>query len=359
MLQVYKFVDSHSVHELQKDVEFFFKKIKGASATDSFDPDTYCLPNFATKVKRKVTKRVNGKSVQSNNDLHKKLEAFFNKYRGLGIGQTLVDGAFDGMNNIASLLNNKHARTSINNLPANIQQEAKKLFIHLYENTLAAYGIKEHYKSFCKKQHNIWCPFCGMETLEDFTFIKEDYDHLLAKSIYPFAAVNMKNLAPMGKKCNRTHKKNQDLIWDGVKQIKAVNPYAAKLDIEVDFSGTILPSSKNKKGSWKLDVMPKKEEVIRWQEVFQINKRIEKDYFTRGKRPDFETWMTDFTSSHDVKSNLTTLTKVRTALEKFGKNYENERFKEGRYVKASLFKWISRNAPDTYIQAVLDTIQRN
>jgi hypothetical protein len=358
MLQKYTFVDKLNVHELQVDIEEFFKKIKGVTTADSFDPDQYCSARFATIVKRKVIKKRKGVNTPVNNDLHKKLNAFFNKYKTLGPAKAIVDDCFEGMNKINALLNNTQIRYCLSDLPKSIQNETKSLFLHLYKNTLSTYGIKKHYESFCNEQQNRWCPFCGMEMLEDFSFIKEDYDHLLAKSIYPLAAVNMKNLAPMGKKCNRTHKKDQDLIWDGKTQTRAINPYSSKLDIEIDFTGTILPNGKSKKGTWKLKALPNKIEVDRWQEIFRINARITKDYFTGGKRPDIETWITDFTNRHDQDPNLTTLKKVRAALDKVGKEYENERFKEGRYVKASLFKWVSVNAPDTYIQALLDIIQR-
>lgn len=358
MLQKYKFVDKLSVNDLQADIEVFFKRIKGVTAADSFDPDTYCPARLASKVKRKVNKKIKGINTLVNNKLYNKLAAFFNKYKVLGPAKSTVDDCFENMNRINALLSNAQVRYCLSDLPNGIQKETKSLFVHLYENTLGSYGIKTHYKSFCKKQQNRWCPFCGMETLEDYTFIKEDYDHLLAKSIYPFASVNMRNLAPMGKKCNRTHKKDQDMIWNGITQNRSINPYSQKIDVEIDFTGSILPNSKRKKGIWKLRVLPDRVEVNRWQEIFRINARIKKDYFTGGKRPDIETWITDFTTYHDMDPNLKTLKKVRDALNKFGRNYEHERYKEGRYIKSSLFKWISGNASDIYIQALLDIIQR-
>ncbi|RZK10825.1 MAG: hypothetical protein EOO43_19885, partial [Flavobacterium sp.] len=278
MLQKYKFIDNLGVHDLQADIEDFFRNIKTVNATDPFNPDTYFPVRLATRVKRKVTKKVKGVNTLVNNDLYKKFETFFNKYKNLGAAKATVDTVFVNMNKINRLLNNEQPRCCLSDLPISIQTEAKSLFIHLYENTLSSYGIKKHYESFCNQQQNRWCPFCGMETLEDYTFIKEDYDHLLAKSIYPLAAVNMRNLAPMGKKCNRTHKKDQDLIWDGTNQVKSMNPYIYKLDIEVDFTGTTLPNSKKKKGTWKLNVLPNRPDVRRWQEVFRINERMTKDY---------------------------------------------------------------------------------
>jgi hypothetical protein len=357
MLQKYKFIDNHNVQELQKDIIAFFQKIKGAIATDNFDSDTYLPTTLAKKAKRKVTKTIRGRAVQVDNNLFKKTKAFFDQYKTLVGLQNIVDDAFTKMNRVTFMLDNAQPRVCITDLPVAIQQVSKSLFVYLYEDILPTYGVKKHYKDFCQEQDNTWCPFCGMESLEDYTHIKEDYDHLLAKSIYPFAAINMRNLAPIGKKCNRTHKRDKDLIWDGVNQIKAINPYAWKLDIELDFDGTILPSSSNRKGTWNLKLLPDREEVTRWDFVYNISDRIIKDYFTRGKRPDFETWLTDFIYSHEGNEDLTTIKKVRDALEKYGRNLEVERYKEGRYVKASVFKWISRKADDTYIQAVLDSIQ--
>src|SRR5436190_19850799 len=195
MLQIYKFIDKLYVHDLQVDVEEFFKKIKGVKAADSFNPDSHCPARLAKRGKKKVTKKIKGVNTTVNNDLYIKLESFFNQYKLLGAAMSVVDDAFENMNKINSLINNKQARYCLDDLPNTIQKEAKLLFIYLYENTLSSYGVKKHYEIFCNKQQNIWCPFCGMETLEDFTFLKEDYDHLLAKSIYPFAAVNMRNLA--------------------------------------------------------------------------------------------------------------------------------------------------------------------
>jgi hypothetical protein len=243
MLQKYKYVDGLGVHQLQKDIEIFIENIKQAKPSDDFDPDTYLPRTLATKANKLTTRTVKGIKVVDKAKLYLLAKAFFDKYKGLGRSKRMVYDAFNKMNDIPGQFNGTAKRVCLSNLPATIQEETKKLFIYLYEDTLDSYGVKKHYKSFSDSQLNIWCPFCGMETLEDYSHIKEDYDHLLAKSIYPFASVNMKNLAPMGKKCNRTHKRDQDLIWDGTKRIKAVDPYKAHVAISVDFTGTVLPKA--------------------------------------------------------------------------------------------------------------------
>lgn len=352
MLQKYTFINDRNVGQLQKDIEVFFRHIKHVKPTDSFDPAILFPTNLARKVKgRKI------KGVVVYNNLYKKAEAFFNKYKRLGNQQSVVLNAFREMNKIAGLLKGDVQRICLADLPASIQKESKELFKVLYEEALTSYGIKAHYASFCNKQKNNWCPFCGMEKLEHYSHQKEDYDHLLAKSIYPFAAINMRNLAPTCKKCNRTHKKTKDIIYDDINQIKAVNPYSAKLDIKVKFDGTILPKGR-KKGAWAIGVTPSREEVIRWEYVYEITDRIIKNYFANGKEADFNLWLGEYISVNDLNPDLNSLKKVRESLEKYGLRFDIGRYTEGRYIKSDFFKWIAKNADDTYISSLMDTIQR-
>jgi hypothetical protein len=105
-------------------------------------------------------------------------------------------------------------------------------------------------------------------------------------------------------------------------------------------------------------VLPNREEVVRWDDIFNISDRIKKDYFTRGKRPDIDTWIVDFINLHKRdRRNLTSARSVKAALMEYGRSFDNDRFKEGRYVKSSLFKWISANGSVSYIEAIIASIQ--
>ena len=100
MLQKYTFVSKLGVHTLQHELEFHFNKIKGVSAVDSFDPAIYFPAALAKKIAKKNSKTISGKKVSSHNELYKKAEAFFNKYKILGLSQSIVDNAFKNMNKI-------------------------------------------------------------------------------------------------------------------------------------------------------------------------------------------------------------------------------------------------------------------
>jgi hypothetical protein len=356
MLQKYKFIDGLQVNNLQLEVSLFIKNIRKVKATDNFDPDKYFPTSLANKVKAKVK---NKKGVLVEGPLFNKAKAFFDKYKSLGIHKENVYRAFLEMNKINGLFGGSVSRVTINDLPNQIQDEAKSLFVHLYEETLSSYGIKHHYEDFSKLLGNNWCPFCGMEQLVHYTHQKEDYDHLLAKTIYPFSAVNMRNLAPMGKTCNRTHKKKKDLIWDDKRQVKAVNPYNGKIEIKIDFSGTVLPTQGRKNGNWKITLSPKRDEVTRWDIVFNITDRITKDFLTNGKKPEYEVWLSDYINMQiDENVKFGTIKQTRDSIARYGARFDSNRYRSFRYIQADLFKWMAVNASDSFIKSLMNVINK-
>ncbi len=341
MLQIYTFLYNHPVNKLNESLYTFFRKIESVGPNDNFDPEKYFPPELAKKA-------------TFNNELYSKSKAFFNVYKTLKNEKEIVNRAFFEMNKIQELFQNTTIRITIEDLPKPIQQVTKTLFNHLYKDTLNQIGnIKDHYEEFLKSQNNNWCPFCGMEQFTHFKHQKQDYDHLLAKSIYPFAAVNMKNLTPMCIKCNRTHKKAKDLLTLKKSQCKAINPYFKKENIRLSFEGTTLPTSTNRKGDWKLKFLPETEEVIRWNEVFKMDDRIIKDRFSIGKKTDYDVWLDDFIKMYKKKSMQKPFNEqdVRDALLDYAKLFYSEKYRDSRYIKFHLFMWIAKKAPQSFIKA--------
>jgi len=338
MLQRYTFIN-HPVNEYNKGLFIFFRNIENVGSADIFDPKKYFPSILAKKAKK-------------NNKLYKKSEAFFNKYKRLRKTKKNVFDAFFNMNKIDDMFQNKSPRVTKKDLPPSIRKETDDLFKHLYYNTLKN-EIKSHYEKFVELQDNNWCAFCGMEQLQHFTHQKQDYDHLLTRVTYPFAAINMKNLAPMGLKCNRTHKKTKDLILSLGRQCKGVNPYYRKITVKINFKGTLLPSALDRKGKWSIEFSPKCEEVTRWNEVFNIEDRIIKDLFTSGKKTDFDLWIDDFVKIYRRKKRLSPMSEpqVRNAFKEYAKSFISERYRDKRYVKYHLFMWISTKASSSFIKA--------
>lgn len=347
MLARYKFVNSHRVNQLQVCMAEFMENIKKVDPTDDFDKQIHCPEALRPKIRK-------------NSALETKIVAFFNKYKNLNSKRIVVYNCFVRMNEIQNLFNTKKRRRCIKDLPLTIQEETKDLFVHLYTYTLDSFGdIKDHYREFYKDQDGNTCPFCGLETLEHYIDTKEDYDHLLAKSIYPFAAINMENLAPMCKKCNRSHKKAKDLILLGSKHCKAINPYFDSKDVKVKFEGSILPTSNNEKGKWLIDFSPNIDEVKTWNNVFNMSGRIERDIFTGTNQPKFRDWLNDFIEDYGTRSEFQpyTVKSVREAMAHYANRKKNNRHKDQRYIKADLFRWMSKDATTRFIRNLIRMLE--
>ncbi|MEQ1712453.1 MAG: replication protein RepA [Hyphomicrobium sp.] len=70
------------------------------------------------------------------------------------------------------------------------------------------------------------CPFCGCEYFEAPGAPRHHLDHYLAISRYPFAGTNLRNLVPMGDRCNSAYKRNQDILFDAQGQRRrCFDPY--------------------------------------------------------------------------------------------------------------------------------------
>ncbi len=164
--------------------------------------------------------------------------------------------------------------------------DIKKLFADLYKQVLygshckTIYGdMQEHFKLFKSAENEIFkCPICGLIPQNSREEKKEDYDHLLPYTIYPFSSVNFKNLAPICVDCNSDYKEDKDVLDNDGKKIffyyddlhegitiKATLENEAEYAFSFDFS----------------TIDDRNEELQSWNEIFDINTRYIKR--ARGK----------------------------------------------------------------------------
>lgn len=174
---------------------------------------------------------------------------------------------------------------TLQQIPPTIRDTITSLFSDLYsqimrgDNTYSRnYGnIKEHFVNFRKLNSEITiCPFCGITDLKtEYDSTLEQYDHYLAKTLYPVSSVNFLNLVPTCKDCNGLDvKSNKDVIALGVEKI--FYPYSTiQYQIEIEF--TIVKEADIK--NWKLDVslvskdLDLTEEIISWDKIYDIKNR--------------------------------------------------------------------------------------
>jgi hypothetical protein len=99
-------------------------------------------------------------------------------------------------------------------LPTTIQAPAKNLFLFGF-SLLTDLGVRDlHYSAIYNATSYHLCPFCGLEYFDAPGAPREDLDHYLASSRYAFAAANLRNLSPMGMKCNERYKLAGDILRD-------------------------------------------------------------------------------------------------------------------------------------------------
>lgn len=160
----------------------------------------------------------------------------------------------------------------------------KKLFSDLYRQVLYGehcknnYGdMQDHFSLFKTNENEIFkCPVCGLIPQNTKEEKKEDYDHLLPYTIYPFSSVNFKNLAPICVDCNSDYKGDKDVLnnagkkifyyYDALHQGITIN---AKLENEKEhiFSFTYTT------------IDDRIQEIESWVDIFDINTR----YIKRAK----------------------------------------------------------------------------
>ena len=157
-------------------------------------------------------------------------------------------------------------------------------------------GIRQRqYQAVCDGIPERVCPFCGCEGLDAPGAPQEDLDHYIPRSKYPFAAANLRNLAPMGGRCNSAYKRTQDPLKrdDGVRRL-ACDPFAAT-GVTISFDNSVVDELTTGPLvlDWVIDFAPDSEAVNTWDEIFKVRERWKRDVLDEKT---FHKWLGDFQS---------------------------------------------------------------
>lgn len=249
--------------------------------------------------------------------------------------------ALEEQNEIEGLLSATCNCKTINDLPQAIREALKDLFEFCFK-LLTDLGVRDKQYSliYTSTQYHV-CPFCGCEFFDAPGAPREALDHYLAESKYPFAAVNLRNLVPMGNKCNSKYKLAQDILYtdDGARR-KSFYPYREtniKLSLERSepFEGEqgLFPLP-----YWRIDFEPDAEEVTTWNTVFHIQERYQRDILDR----EFMSWLREFSSWCKSANNMTPSSEaeVVNALERFCEHMETMGMRDRAFLKAAMFRML-------------------
>lgn len=276
-------------------------------------------------------------NLETRKGLRSRLEAYAAAFSKLIPGdRAAVCRALSGQNRIRGLLAGSCSCQSAGQLPSGIRDELQDLSKEAFR-LLGECGIRDdQYEGIYRSLQDKVCPFCGLEYLDAPSAPREDLDHYLPRSQYPFAASNTKNLVPMGGRCNSGYKGTTDVLWDGGVRRRAFYPYD-HAGVQVSLVGT-LPFGGGDTGQhpqWTVSFVPESEEARTWDSVFRIRER----YVRSVLEPEYESWLDRF-ASYCKSAGLAPSDDhgLVDALDRFRRFLQDEGFSDRSFLKAAVFE---------------------
>ncbi len=243
--------------------------------------------------------------------------------------------AMVSQNCISDLLSCACDCPSIADLPVRVRATLQSLFDYAYER-LTDLGLRDsHYEAIYTAIPEPICPFCGTEPFEAPGSPREELDHYLPKSLYPFAAANLRNLVPMGHKCNVNYKKATDLLRRTDKTRRMViDPYihaeiVVSLNESEPFGGDDPDMPK-----WQVRFEPDSPAAATWDEVFQVRERYRKSHLNRL----YKKWLDHFRDSViRTERKVDTDDDIIAALKWYEDLYRCDGWRDRAFLRAAVF----------------------
>lgn len=277
MLKSYKYLQSdHS--KLHEFIVAFFNRIEnetGKFKESFFDPDFKPIADRHRKIIKQRCK-----------DIYEIIKTWPASKR------SSFCEAVRSSNDIKGICEGTTRPLRIDQIPPDIRELIKDLFIDLYEQVLDGNAftsryktLKDHFKEFKEINSNITlCPICGISPLKtQFDTSRDQYDHYFPKMLYPLSSVNFKNLVPICSDCNcPTCKGATDPV--AVTTGKLFYPYEENYQgINIKFK-IITDNVKIDDIEWAVDFTSpggRREEIQAWRSIYHIDDRYKG--FVKGR----------------------------------------------------------------------------
>jgi hypothetical protein len=291
-------------------------------------------PNVLPEERRGVLRRRAG--------LRDRLSAYDVALRQLPKNQRdLILEALERQNRVADLLDGSLDCLMLEDLPEAVRTPVSNLFGFAFE-LLSDLGVRdEQYRVIYSATADHVCPFCGTECFDAPGAPREDLDHYLARKHYALAAANLRNLVPMGQKCNSRYKLANNLLrrGDGARRV-AFDPYLhTTLSVSLDASDPFGGSTENTP-NWDIQFVPDTPAVATWDEVFAVRDRYRRDHLD----PDFSKWLRLF-AMWVQRMALPTDTDgaLVQALQRYEESWVEGGVHDRAFLKAAVFRMLRRH----------------
>jgi hypothetical protein len=278
-------------------------------------------------------------SLYTRTGLKDRLKVYRESLEGLSnVDLDHISNAMIMQNEISRLLSGECNCESIDELPISVRGPIIDLFTFGFK-LLTDLGIRDsQYQLIYERTPYHVCPFCGCEYFDAPKGPREALDHYLVESKYPFAAANLKNLVPMGNKCNSRYKLAQDILYDNEGHRRHSSyPYNIVNGVQISllrsepFEGT---SSLFPLPRWQVDFEPASEEVSTWDTVFHIEERLKRDVLDS----DFMSWLGEFSVwCRDSVARPISQERISEALLRYSDSMKENGIKDRAFLKAAVF----------------------
>jgi hypothetical protein len=279
--------------------------------------------------------------LKSRQGLKDRLSAYATAIGKLTVAERqLVHGALVAQNRIPELLNGQCDCDEVSQLPKNVREPTLSLFTFAFD-LLTAYDVRQRqYAALCDSIPTRVCPFCGCESLDAPGAPQEDFDHYIPRSKYPFAAANLRNLAPMGGRCNTAYKLAQDPLRqaNGMRR-RACDPYSTD-GVKVSLTNSVVDEDTPGPivAGWVVEFLPTDESVETWEEVFHIRERWRRDVLDEST---FNQWLGDFGSyCRTARLQFSDDADVVAAVRQFEEHVSSFGFRDRAFLKAAVLRFL-------------------
>lgn len=247
--------------------------------------------------------------------------------------------AVEAQNRISDLVSGTCDCVTIDELPEVVREPVNDLFGFAF-GLLTDLDVRDQqYAAIYADAPEHMCPFCGTEYFDAPGAAREALDHYLTRSRYPFAAANLRNLVPMGYKCNSGYKLANDLLRraDGSRRV-AFDPYNhhTKVRVVLDGSEPFAGTTENMP-KWEIRFDPDTQSVPTWDEVFSVRERYRRDHLD----PSFVSWLRLFgqwARREGVQAD--TDEALVAALRRYEENWAESGMQDRAFLKAAVFRML-------------------
>lgn len=299
---------------------------------------------------------IHKETVRPNFGLNKKLKGYFEVVSDLCDDEIdVLENALTKQNEIEQLLAANAACDCASDFHAMALEKLAELMKYAFKK-LTDFGIRDtHYKAIYDSLSAKVCPFCGCEEFDSPKSKREDLDHYIPISLYPFAGSNLRNLAPMGMKCNERYKGANNILKDGADNTRsAFDPYlneTAKLSL-INSAPLQVDAMRP---DWDIQLIGDNDKVTTWDDVFDIRRRWKDDVLDVN----YSNWITAFVA-YCRDSSPTDIGTLITQLDNYILFLEVEGLNDKAFLKLATFKMIHHhcnNGDDELIAFMLNTLR--